>query len=124
MNLADVDGWRCEFGTGATEQLDVAAGQHVLITGQGTVVPSGNYIPFEFCIAWREAGDSTNGMLGYFVEDIGTQVYPVSAHTTELTPPLTAGTYEFGVCVRRTQSGTTLGARRLYGTAMVINAGI
>jgi hypothetical protein len=109
------------FGTQAEEQLDVAEGQRVLVTGQGTVDPQ-NYaiIPFEFCVAWRESGDSSNGTLGHFVED-NTVSDSGSTHVTQLTPPLTAGTYEFGVCARGTVSGRTFAGRYLYGTAVVIN---
>jgi hypothetical protein len=114
--------WTCLFGTQAEEQLDVAEGQRVLITGQGTADPQ-NYaeIPFEFSVAWRESGDSSNGTLGHFVEDSTVAVLSVSAHVTQLTPPLAAGTYEFGVCMRGTESGRIFAARYLYGTAVVIN---
>jgi hypothetical protein len=124
MNLADVDGWRCEFGTEAGERLDVAAGKPVLITGQGSVVLYNGAQEIEFSVAWRQVGDTSNGTLGYFVEHRSLSgTLATTVHTTELTPPLAAGTYEFGVCVRRTRTGETVGARRLYGTAMVIDSG-
>ena len=123
MDLADVDGWRCEFGTEAPERLGVAEGQRVLISGQGSVVLYNNASDFEFSVAWRQSGDATNGALGHYVERIiATREHATEpVQTTELTPPLSAGTYEFGVCLRRLAAGDTFGARRLYGTAMVIN---
>lgn len=126
MDLADVDGWRCEFGTEVVEQLDVAEGERVLITGQGSIVLYNNASDFEFSIAWRQAGDTTNGALGHYVERIiaTRESATLPVHATELTPSLTAGTYEFGICLRRLAAGDTFGARRLYGTAMVVNTGI
>ena len=101
----------------------MAEGQRVLMTGQATADPY-NYseVPYDFCVAWRKSGDANNGTLGHSVGDSTVAGLEASTTVTELTPPLSAGTYEFGVCVKRRI--TYIAAfRYLYGTAMVINSG-
>lgn len=119
--LSDADGWICRFGTDAEETLNVAEGQRVLMTGQATADPyNAANVPYDFCVAWRESGDSSNGTLGHSVGDSTVAVMEASTTVTELTPPLSAGTYQFGVCVKR--STTDIAAfRYLYGTALLIN---
>ena len=61
-----------------------------------------------------------HGTLGHAVENSYVGVMTMSTHVTELTPALSAGTYEFGVCARSLISaGSSLLAH--YGTALVIN---
>ena len=121
INLSDGNTWRCAFGTDVGERLTVADGQRVLISGQGSLIPSNNANNFEFSVAWREVGDSSNGTLGHYVEHREFSSVAVPMHTTELTPALGAGDYEFGVCIRNVVAQNVVGARALYGTAMVIN---
>ena len=122
----DVDEWRCEFGTETDEQVAVLSGQRVLMTAQGIVLtPSSSASwSFDFAVAWRVVGDSTNGTLGHVLQFSGAALprgIPSPMHATELTPTLDADTYEFGVCVNPNQSAT-VGARDLYGTVLVIDA--
>jgi hypothetical protein len=91
------------------------------MTAQVTADPyNAANVPYDFCVAWRESGDSSNGTLGHSVGDSTVEVMDASTTVTELTPPLTAGTYELGVCVKRSTSGVAA-FRHLYGTALVIN---
>jgi hypothetical protein len=113
----DTGGWGCDFGTEPEEQIDLESGQSLLISGQGFVVAIDRR--FEFAVAWREAGDTTNGTLGHSLEN-GEFQDPM--HVTELTPALSAGTYEFGACVI-SNTNATIGARSIYATALVINSG-
>lgn len=117
FSSSDVGEWKCEFGTEAGEWLDVATGQRLLITGQG-IVEASRSPDFKFRVAWREVGDSSNGAPGHQLvfDDWG----PAGMHATELTPPLDAGTYQFGICISPGPSASVV-ATNLYGTAMVIN---
>jgi hypothetical protein len=114
INSFDTGGWGCDFGTQSGEQIDVQSGQRLLISGQGFVVASDRR--FEFSVAWRAAGDTTNGTLGHSLEN-GEFQDPM--HVTELTPALGAGTYEFGACVI-SNTNATIGARAIYATALVV----
>jgi hypothetical protein len=117
--------WVCEFGATDDERLDVQTGERSLITGQATVAGGGSQgnPSFSFAVAWREVGDDTNGNLGHIVQTQGSSNpndrYAV--HVTELTPPLDAATYEFGLCVQGT-SDYTATAGRQYGTVLLIAA--
>lgn len=107
-------GWGCDFGTDAEEQIEVESGQRLLISAQGFVVASDSQ--FEFSAAWREAGDTTNGTSGHALESAELED---PMHVTELTPALTAGTYEFGACVI-SSTAATIGARAVHATALVV----
>ncbi len=115
--------WVCEFGAA---QLSVEAGQKLLITGQGTARYTGTgsgYGEVSLAVAWRKAGE-TAGEQGHAVSDWIDFVLSKSAlHVTELTPPLTAGVYELGICVRKDSDWDSVTILSAYGTAMVINAG-
>ena len=118
--------WVCEFGVTDDERLDVQTGERALITGQATVGGGGSQgnPSFSFAVAWREVGDDTNGNLGHIVQTQGSSNPNdrYSVHVTELTPPLDAGTYEFGICVQGT-TDFTAGTGRQYGTVLLINSG-
>jgi hypothetical protein len=124
-SVTSTDAWACKPGTGSEEQMEVASGQHVLIAGQGTLRTTTDDRSYDFSVAWRRAGDSTNGTLGHPLVHLESgSIGSTPFHATELTPPLQAGTYEFGVCVDNTsRTNPSASASGVYGTALVINTG-
>jgi hypothetical protein len=73
-----------------------------------------------FAVGWREAGRTAQQghAVSHWIDFVNNKV---ALQATELTPPLTAGVYELGICVRKERDWDSVTINFPYGTALVIS---